>query len=105
MISRTVREVNEQESGPVWEVNEQESGPSCGKVVASSWLKGKERLVMRPGVRIIKQDKLRNTTELSNERVDKTDHQSQRDTATIVKGWISEWQQRRRSTQRPSLPN
>jgi len=57
---------------------------------------------MRPTVRIIKKDTPRNTTDLSNDRVEKTETQSHRDTATIVKGWISEWQQqRRRSTQRP----
>jgi hypothetical protein len=57
---------------------------------------------MRPAVRIIKNGTSRNTTELSSDRVEKTENQSQRDTATIVKGWISEWQQRRRSPQRPS---
>ena len=56
---------------------------------------------MRPAVRIIKNGSSRNTTDLSNERAEKTESQSHRDTATIVKGWISEWQQRRRSTQRP----
>jgi len=56
---------------------------------------------MRTAVRIIKNGSSRNTTDLSHERVEKTESQSQRDTATIVKGWISEWQQRRRSTQPP----
>ena len=60
---------------------------------------------MRPTVRIIKKGTSRNTTDLSNERVEKTESQSHRDTATIVKGWISEWQQRRRSPQRRSLTN
>ena len=55
---------------------------------------------MQPAVRIIKKGAGRNTTDVSNDRVvEKTDSQSQRDTATIVKGWISEWQQRRRSKQ------
>ena len=58
---------------------------------------------MRPNVKIIKRGTSRNTIGHSNENVEKTDSQSQRDTATIVKGWISDWQQRRRSTQRRSL--
>jgi len=60
---------------------------------------------MRPNVKIIKHGTSRNTIGLSNDHVEKTDSQSQRDTATIVKGWISEWQQRRRSPQRPSSTN
>ena len=60
---------------------------------------------MRPVVRIIKNGTSRNTTDISNDRVEKTASQSQRDTATIVKGWISEWQQRRRLPQRRSLTN
>ena len=60
---------------------------------------------MRPTVKIIKKGTSRNTTDLSNERLEKTESQSHRDTATIVKGWISEWQQRRRSPQRRSLTN
>lgn len=55
---------------------------------------------MRTAVRIIKNGTSRNTTDVSSDRVEKTESQNQRDTATIVKGWISEWQQRRRSTQR-----
>jgi hypothetical protein len=57
---------------------------------------------MRPNVKIIKNGTSRNTTDLSNDHVEKTESQRQRDTATIVKGWISEWQERRRSRQRPS---
>ena len=56
---------------------------------------------MRPAVRIIKKGTSRNTADLSSDRVEKTETQSHRNTATIVKSWISEWQQRRRSTQRP----
>jgi len=58
---------------------------------------------MRPGVRIIKQATSRNTTDSSTDGAEKTDRERERDTATIVKGWISEWQQRRRPTRRPSL--
>lgn len=60
---------------------------------------------MRPAVRIKKNGTSRKTTDLSNDRVEKTESQSHRDTATIVKGWISEWQQRRPSRQRPSITN
>jgi hypothetical protein len=56
---------------------------------------------MSQKVKIIKNGSSRNTMDLSNERVEKTESQNHRDTATIVKGWISEWQQRRRSPQRP----
>jgi len=56
---------------------------------------------MRQKVRIIKNGSSLNTMDQSNDRVEKTESQSQRDIATIVKGWISEWQQRRRSPQRP----
>ena len=47
-------------------------------------------------IRIIKNRTSSNTTNASNNRVEKTESQSQRDTATIVKGWILQWQQRRR---------
>ena len=56
---------------------------------------------MSQKVKIIKNGSSRNTMDLSNERVEKTESQNHRDTAAIVKGWISEWQQRRRSPQRP----
>jgi hypothetical protein len=56
---------------------------------------------MRTAVRIIKNGESRNTADVSTYRVEKKKSQSQRDTATIVKGWISEWQQRRRSPQGP----
>jgi hypothetical protein len=56
---------------------------------------------MRTAVRIIKNGETHNTADVSPDRVEKKKSQSQRDTATIVKGWISEWQQRRRSPQGP----
>jgi hypothetical protein len=68
-------------------------------------LKGAERLLMRQKVRIIKHGTSQNTMGLSNDHVEKTESQSRRDTAKIVKGWISEWQQRRRSPQRASSTN
>src|SRR6266850_3639084 len=45
---------------------------------------------MRPPVRVIKNGSSRNTTDLSNERVEKTESQSHRDTAKIVKGAFDE---------------
>src|SRR6266850_2069524 len=47
-------------------------------------------MVMRPPVRVIKNGLSRNTTDLSNERVEKTESQSHRDTAKIVKGAFDE---------------
>jgi hypothetical protein len=94
VISRTVPE--NQRVGP---------GHIVARLLQRLGLKGAERLLMRQKLRIIKHGTSQNTMGPSNDQVEKTESQSHRDTAKIVKSWISEWQQRRRSPQRPSSTN
>jgi len=72
------------------------------RLLQSLRLKDMQGFLMRQKVKIIKHNSSGTAMDQSNDRVEKTESQSHRDTATIVKGWISEWQQRRRSPQRPS---
>ena len=51
---------------------------------------------MQSRIRIVKRNQGANMSSLRAEQSDKTDRQRERDTATTVKSWISEWEARNR---------
>jgi hypothetical protein len=58
---------------------------------------------MNTGVRIIKRSRDDGAQSLSPGRAEKTTRQSEREIAGTVKGWINEWEQRRRPAAQSAL--
>ena len=55
--------------------------------------------MIHSAIKIIKRDTLRNPNNLPVCQPEKTPQERERETASTVKGWVAEWEERKRSLQ------